>query len=167
MSRDFLLSVVTPTYNREDLLKNCFTSLQSQTDKRFEWIIVDDGSSDNTAETVKMFQQQAPEMRIAYVHQENGGKHTALNASHPYLHGNYVLMLDSDDTLINTAVQDVYEGWQPYMDRSEIGAVVFQKGLSPDDPVAYVRQENVPVDLLKCERISVHGSDCCEVVRLY
>ena len=146
-------------------MKNCFRSLQNQTNPCFEWIIVDDGSTDDTQAVVSSFREKAPAMRITYVQKENGGKHTALNASHSYLHGNYVLMLDSDDTLVDTAVNDINEGWLPYMDRPEIGVVVFLKGKTPDAPVAYVKQVNVPVDLLKCKRICVSGSDCCEVLR--
>ena len=162
---DFLLSIVTPTFNRAILLKNCFHSLQRQTNRSFEWVIVDDGSTDDTKTVVASFREQAPEMTITYIHKENGGKHTALNASHPYLHGNYVLMLDSDDTLLDTAVNDVFEAWLPYMDRPEIGVVVLLKGKTPDKPVAFVRETGVPVDLLKCERVCVSGSDCCEVLR--
>lgn len=165
MNNDFLLSIVTPTYNRANLLKNCFASLQCQTDKRFEWIIVDDGSSDETRAVVQGFQEQAPDMHITYLYQENGGKHRALNASHQHIHGNYVLIFDSDDTLTKTAVNDVYTAWLPYMDRSEIGVVVLLRGKAPDDPIAYVRQEKVPVDLLECERVCVYGNDCCETIR--
>ena len=82
-----MLSIVTPTFNRAKLLKNCFLSLQRQTNQDFEWIVVDDGSVDDTKAVVASFQEQAPEMRITYIYKENGGKHTALNASHPYLHG--------------------------------------------------------------------------------
>ena len=165
MENGFLLSIITPTYNRADLLINCFHSLQRQTSRSFEWIIVDDGSSDKTKEVVASVREQSPEMPITYVYKENGGKHTALNASHPYLHGGYVLILDSDDTLVDTAVNDVYEAWLPYMDRPEIGVVVLLKGKTPDSPIAYVKEENVPVDLLKCKRICSSGSDCCEVLR--
>ncbi len=165
MKDDLLLSIVTPTYNRAKLLKNCFLSLQRQTNKAFEWIIVDDGSVDDTKAVVASFQEQAPEMRITYIYKENGGKHTALNASHPYLHGAYVLMLDSDDTLVETAVDDVFEAWRPYADRPEIGVVVMLKGKAEDDPVAYASQTDVPVDLFRCKRVGVYGGDCCEVIR--
>ena len=56
-----MLSIVTPTFNRAKLLKNCFLSLQRQTNQDFEWIVVDDGSVDDTKAVVASFQEQAPE----------------------------------------------------------------------------------------------------------
>lgn len=165
MEETSFLSIVTPTYNRAKLLGRCFQSLQRQTNKQFEWIIVDDGSEDNTAALVDSFLQQSPEMCITYVRKDNGGKHTALNASHAHLHGNYVLILDSDDILVDTAVNDVLNAWLPYQGNADIGAVVMLKGKAPDDPIAYVKQADRPVDLMKCKRICVHGGDCCEVLR--
>ena len=165
MEKKWLLSIVTATYNRAMLLKNCFHSLQRQTNRNFEWVVVDDGSRDDTRLLVDSFREESPEMSITYVYQENGGKHTALNASHPYLHGDNVLLLDSDDTLVDTAVNDVYEAWLPYMDRPEIGAVVLLKGKTPESPIAYAETEKAPVDLFKCKRICLAGSDCCEVLR--
>ena len=70
-----LLSIVTPSYNRSALLRRCFDSLCTQTDHRFEWIIVDDGSTDETAQMVVAFQREKPEMPIRYIYKENGGKH--------------------------------------------------------------------------------------------
>ena len=165
MSGPSLLSIVTPTYNRAHLLNNCFLSLKSQSNPAFEWIVVDDGSTDGTKALVASFIDQAPEMRIIYVEKQNGGKHTALNASHPFIRGDLVLILDSDDTLTETAVDDVFAAWTPYYDRETIGAVVLLRGKTPTQPVAYAERTDTPVDLLKCRRICVHGSDCCEVIR--
>ena len=160
-----LLTVVTPTYNRGALLHNCFRSLQVQTVKDFEWIIVDDGSTDSTEESVQGFMREAPDMSIVYVRKENGGKHTALNASHAYIRGDYVLTLDSDDTLINTAVEDVLLAWAEYEANEQIGIVTFLKGSSPDEPNAYARDERVPVDIMRYNRVRVRSTDCCEVIR--
>ena len=118
-----LLSVITPTYNRGELLKNCFSSLRAQTDDRFEWIIVDDGSTDDTAQIVSGFCNSAPQMHIVYVQKENGGKHTALNAAHPHIRGKYVLILDSDDVLTDDAVAVVLECWSRWENHSEVGIV--------------------------------------------
>lgn len=84
-----LLSVITPTFNRSLLLKRCFASLAAQTDRRFEWIIVDDGSTDETETVTAAFRLQAPEMNISYLRKDHGGKHTALNAAHPLIHGDW------------------------------------------------------------------------------
>ena len=75
MSREITVSIVTPTYNRGYLLHKCFDSLLAQTDRDFEWIIVDDGSSDDTETVVRGF--EPADFPIIYIKKENGGKHTA------------------------------------------------------------------------------------------
>ena len=160
-----LLSVITPTYNRGELLKNCFSSLRAQTDDRFEWIIVDDGSTDDTASIVSGFRDAAAQMRICFVQKENGGKHTALNAAHPHVHGKYVLILDSDDTLTDDAVAVVRECWSRWENHSEVGIVTLLKGKDREHPNCYGAQENVPVDIMSGKRIRPVSNDACEVIR--
>lgn len=156
------LSIVTPTYNRAHLLGNCFASLMCQTDKDFEWVIVDDGSSDDTKQVVQKFAGDFP---ITYVYKENGGKHTALNRSHEYIHGKYVLILDSDDYLTDTAVEKVKAAWAQFEGQEEIGIVTLLKGQAEDDPSCKAPDEGVPVDIMRYKRICIHSSDCCEVIR--
>jgi len=160
-----MLSIVTPTYNRGELLKRCFASLQRQSCKDFEWIIVDDGSKDNTAAIVTSFQAEAPSIPIQYVFKENGGKHTALNASHPYIQGKYVLILDSDDTLTEDAVAKVLDGWRCWDDKPQVGIVTFLKGTDRNHPNCYATDEKTPVDIISYPRICPVSSDACEVIR--
>ena len=75
---DPLLTILTPTYNRANLLLNLYKSLVIQKEKNFIWMIVDDGSTDNTEEVVKTFQEEN-KIPIEYIHKENGGKHTVMN----------------------------------------------------------------------------------------
>lgn len=157
------LSIVTPTYNRGHLLCNCYASLLRQTDKDFEWIIIDDGSQDDTASVVERF--AVTEFPITYVKKENGGKHTALNSSHPYIHGKYVLILDSDDTLTDDAVAAVREAWARYEANTEVGILTFLKGETVDTPICTVEDFDVPVDIMRYQRKWIYGSDCCEVIR--
>lgn len=160
---DNLLSIITPTYNRANLLPGCYESLRKQTSTDFEWIIVDDGSRDNTDEVVASFDDSA--FPIIYVKKENGGKHTALNASHPYIRGQYVLILDSDDSLIETAVADVLQQWAKYEDQEAIGVVTFLR-IAPDGTLfATVQDYDTPVDILTYPRTVNLGNDCCEVIR--
>ena len=159
-----LLSIVTPSYNRGAYLKRCFASLCGQTDPRFEWIIVDDGSTDETAELVRGFQRERPEFPIRYLYKENGGKHTALNASHPLITGSYVLVLDSDDQLIPTAVAEILSGWAGF-ERNTVGVLVFLKGFSVNDPFAVGKQEYVPLDMYRKHFRAIHSRDFCDVFR--
>lgn len=156
------VSIITPTYNRGNLLQRCYDSLVIQTSKDFEWIIVDDGSLDNTREMVSRFDS---DFDIIYIIKKNGGKHTALNASHPYIHGKCVLILDSDDYLISDAIKKVIKAWNEYGSIETIGIVTFLKGESVDKPFCYGKYERIPVDIMRGKRICMQSNDCCEIVR--
>lgn len=157
------LSIITPTYNRGHLLRKCYESLLTQTDTDFEWIIVDDGSTDDTESVANQFNSR--NFPIIYVRKENGGKHTALNASHPYIHGKYVLILDSDDYLTDNAVEQIRSGWKKWTDNASVGMVTFLKGSSTDDPNCTAPIANEPVDILRYKRNVIRSTDCCEVIR--
>lgn len=158
-----LLTIITPTYNREHMLVRCFQSLTEQTCSDFEWIIVDDGSKDNTAELVSTFNSTS--FPVKFIHKENGGKHTALNASHPFIRGDYVLILDSDDYLIKTAVEQILNQWYQYQDQKEIGVITFLKGSDINTPNCIVKDYHVPVDIMTYPRTYLRSSDACEVIR--
>ena len=156
------LSIITPSYNRAALLSDAFRSLTEQTDPDFEWIVIDDGSTDGTEELVRSFHADFP---ILFQKQENGGKHTALNAAHAFVHGSYVLMLDSDDRLVPTAVEQVKAAWTRWQEDESIGIVTFLKGVSEDKPTCMAPDEGVPVDIMRYRRKCFTGQDCCEVIR--
>lgn len=159
------LSIVTPTYNRGSLLMRCFTSLKEQTSHDFEWIIIDDGSTDDTESVAAHFLDEKTDFPIYYEKKENGGKHTALNASHKYIHGEYVLILDSDDRLTLDAVASALQGWSGYEEEKDIGIVTFLKENSAGEVYAYAADENIPTDVLRYKRVCRGSSDCCEVIR--
>ena len=91
-----MLTILTPTYNRGYIINKAYESLIKQSNKDFEWLVVDDGSNDNTEEIVKKFIEE-DKIKIRYLHKENGGKHTALNVGINNAHGDLILILDSDD----------------------------------------------------------------------
>lgn len=157
------ISIITPTYNRSALLGRCYTSLLAQTDLDFQWIIVDDGSTDDTQALVSSFQTEL--FPITYIRKPNGGKHTALNAAHDSIKGEYVLILDSDDYLTENAIQMVRNAWQKYSEDLSVGIVTFLKGKTVDDPLCVGKIADRPVDMRKAMRTVVHGNDCCEVLR--
>lgn len=121
-----LLSILTPTYNRADNLEALFGSLCAQTNKDFEWWVVDDGSTDNTEQTVKSFILQA-QFPIHYIYKENGGKHTALNAAIPQITSELTMIVDSDDTLTHDAVETIYYYHGKYADYPGLCGYVFLK----------------------------------------
>lgn len=97
------LTILTPTFNRASLLIRAYESLINQSNKCFEWIIVDDGSTDNTSEVVSNF--SADLFPIIYLKKTNGGKHTAINQGVKIARGYLTLILDSDDILTPDAVE--------------------------------------------------------------
>ena len=77
-----ILTVFTPAYNRAHTLPRTYASLRRQDSKDFVWLVVDDGSTDHTAELVKGWQAQETEFEIRYLYKENGGMHTAHNTAY-------------------------------------------------------------------------------------
>lgn len=160
-----LLTIITPTFNRAEKLKDCYTSLKQQTCFDFQWLIIDDGSSDNTETIVRQFQEQTSEFSIEYHYKHNGGKHTALNQAHPFIQGKYVVILDSDDIFTPDTVETILSRWEIYENNETVGRIIFLKGYSVDDPVCYVKHEGVPVNTLREPRIGISGRDCCDTFR--
>ena len=120
------LTVFTPTYNRAYILEKCFESLKNQTCLDFEWIVVDDGSTDNTAELVKAFVSSAP-FPVHYIYQENSGKHIAHNTAAKFAGGELFLCLDSDDLLTPDAVEVSKEFWQCF-GKTEYTGILAKRG---------------------------------------
>ncbi|MBR6109441.1 MAG: glycosyltransferase family 2 protein [Clostridia bacterium] len=160
-----LLTIITPTYNRADCLIACRDSLLKQTVFDFQWLVVDDGSTDETTALVQGFMDSNPPFAIDLVQKPNGGKHTALNASHPYIKGDYVVILDSDDTLVPEATERILNAWSKFAGDADVGRIIFLKGTSQNEPVCRAVHTGVPVDTLKEPRIGTLGRDCCDTFR--
>ena len=118
------LTVLTPAYNRADKLENLFLSLLSQTDKDFDWLIVDDGSTDGTDKVVESFKDRA-DFQINYIYKQNGGKHTALNVGIAAISALLTFIVDSDDTLTEDAVQTVIDSQEKYKELQNICGFAF------------------------------------------
>lgn len=93
-----MLTVFTPTYNRGYILHKLYESLCAQTCRDFEWVIVDDGSDDNTGDLVRAWQAEG-RIDIRYHRQPNGGKHRAINRGVAMARGTLFFIVDSDDHL--------------------------------------------------------------------
>lgn len=108
-----LISIITPTYNREKTLMRVYESLCSQTYKKIEWIVVDDGSSDGTKELISGLVncKDTPLFNIKYAYQKNSGKHVAVNIGLALAEGEYVGILDSDDALFDNALEILMSYW--------------------------------------------------------
>lgn len=127
------LTVFTPTYNRRDLLARVYESLCRQTCNDFEWLIVDDGSTDMTDNYIKQWIDEG-RLRIRYYYRENGGKMRAHNMGVQLANTPLFVCLDSDDYFTDTAVEDLLECYDAAYDcmayGKKVGGVVAHKGRS-------------------------------------
>lgn len=114
-----LVTIFTPTYNRAHTLKRVFESLQKQTFKNFEWLIIDDGSTDGTCDLVKNFQEMAS-FNIRYYKQENQHKFITFFHGVDLALGTYFSPLDSDDALLPDALQTLIRIWEGIKDELDI-----------------------------------------------
>src|SRR6202158_1810541 len=105
-----LFTVFTPTYNRAHTIKRVFDSLCAQTLRDFEWLVVDDGSTDGTAELVAAWMQSA-EFALRYFRQNHAGKHFAHNRALIEAQGRFLVVLDSDDAFVPDALEKLARLW--------------------------------------------------------
>lgn len=126
MNYKYLATVFTPTYNRARLLKRLYESLKEQSDKDFEWIIVDDGSKDNTEEVVQGFIKEKS-ISIKYLKKENEGKHIAINVGCDMAEGELFFIVDSDDYIPKEAIEEVKRDWKKYRNNTGIAGLVYLK----------------------------------------
>lgn len=108
------LTVFTPAYNRAYIIKNCYDSLCRQTCKDFIWLLVDDGSTDNTAELIKEWQKKDNGFEIRYIYKENGGMHTAHNTAYENIDTELNVCIDSDDYMADNAVELILNCWSKH-----------------------------------------------------
>ena len=106
------LTVFTPTYNRANLLQRCYESMKRQTNQKFLWMIIDDGSSDHTEELVKSWQFEEHDFQLEYYYKENGGLHTAYNEAISRIETSLCVCIDSDDFMPDDAVEKILTFWE-------------------------------------------------------
>lgn len=105
------LTVFTPAYNRAHTLPRTYESLLRQSCKDFVWLIVDDGSVDNTADIVRHWQEADNGFEIRYIRKENGGMHTAHNTAYANIDTELNVCIDSDDCMADGAVERILNEW--------------------------------------------------------
>ena len=115
-------TIFTPTFNRKELLEKLYKSLQKQTFKDFEWLIVDDGSADGTKEKVEEFLSEK-KLDIKYYFKENGGKQRAYNFATDKANGELFICLDSDDEYVENGLETILKYWKKYEKNSNIAGM--------------------------------------------
>lgn len=120
---DKLITVFTPTYNRSYTIHKCYESLKRQTCKDFEWLIIDDGSNDNTKELVDKWIQENDEFKIRYIYQENQGMHGAHNTAYLNINTELNVCIDSDDYMPENAIEIIKSIWESVKDNKDISGI--------------------------------------------
>lgn len=131
MEFSYPVTVFTPTYNRAYILGDLYHSLQRQTCMDFEWLIVDDGSADDTKALVASWQGEENPFPIRYIYQENGGKCRAINRGLKEADGRLFFTVDSDDYLTDDAIEKVIR-WDGELPRDgHFCGYVGNRGITP------------------------------------
>lgn len=118
-----MITVLTPTFNRGGL-QSLWDSLQKQTVKDFEWLVVDDGSTDGTKNLITQLQEKS-DFPIRYIYKNNGGKHTALNVGIQTICSELIFIVDSDDCVTDDAVESILKIHKKYRSQNNICGYAF------------------------------------------
>ncbi len=160
------LTIFTPAYNRADLLPRCYDGMKRQTNKNFIWMIIDDGSTDNTKALVNEWIENETEFVIEYYYKHNGGLHTAYNEAIAHITTDLCVCIDSDDFMPDDAVEKILSFWEEN-GSSEVAGIV---GLDYDldgnvigDPLPDQKTVNL-IDLL-IGKYNIINGDRTNVVR--
>ncbi|APW69042.1 glycosyltransferase family 2 protein [Salmonella enterica] len=140
-------SIITPTYNRKKELEVLFESLNRQVGVSFEWVIIDDGSIDDTKEWVNKFVNNNNLYEIRYFYQENQGKNSAVNKGIQIARGEYIAIIDSDDYLYDNALACVknYLDQDFFILNKELIGISGVKVDNEMTPVSFVSDRNMTV----------------------
>ena len=128
-----MITVLTPTFNRGGRLQSLWNSLQKQTVKDFEWLVVDDGSTDGTKDLITQLQEKS-DFPIRYIYKNNGGKHTALNVGIQTICSELTFIVDSDDCVTDDAVESILKIHKKYRSQNNICGYAFLRAF-PDGKI--------------------------------
>ncbi len=147
------ITILTPTYNRASLLPRLFDSLLRQTSKDFEWIVVDDGSTDDTREVVANLKEKCGgAFPMGYVYKANGGKHMAINIGAERARGELLFIADSDDLLTDDALETVANSWHDISDDKSFAGIA---GLDITMDTREVIGSGLPQEHIDCNAIDI------------
>lgn len=162
-----LLTILTATYNRVHLLPDLYDSLQRQTSHLFEWIIIDDGSTDKTQELVKRWSCENKSFNIQYHYIPNGGKNKAINYGVKHVQTPFTMIVDSDDYLTDDAISFYHQNLLGIINETNIVGIAGFRGTDIKNPlnkVTYPTNTFILANNLERSRYNLQ-KDACEVYR--
>ncbi|MBZ9636623.1 glycosyltransferase family 2 protein [Clostridium sp. FP1] len=152
------ITVFTPTYNRAYILNRLYESLKRQTNDSFLWLIVDDGSTDNTEELVNTWLSEEL-IEVRYCKQKNGGKQRAHNKGVELCDTELFICVDSDDYVTEDAIESFISTWDSIKNKQKISGIVALRGKDSDTPMGTWMPQNVEISPLTdlCDRYGFRG----------
>ena len=152
------ITVFTPTYNRAYIIEKLYNSLKRQNYVDFEWLVVDDGSSDNTEDIFKIWSNENNPFTIRYYKTENVGKHRAINMGLDLADGEIFFTVDSDDELTNDALFKINQWFEQIADNDEIQGIVANRGYSESGTINnYFLEDYMDAYLIDMHKIVENG----------
>lgn len=148
------ITVFTPTYNRAYTLERLYKSLMNQTCYDFEWLIVDDGSTDDTSTLTESFKQNKL-FDVRYYRQENSGKHVAINKGVSLAQGDLFFIVDSDDYLTINSIETIITWENSISDKSSFAGIAGNKGFTNESIIGRTFSGKY-VDATSLERDKYH-----------
>jgi len=131
-----MFNIITPTYNRENLIHRVYESLTNQTYKKFKWIIIDDASTDNTKALIEHWKKETTDFEIEYFClPQNQGKPKAVNFGLTKCDYPITIIADSDDTFVPNSFQDIKQIWDDINKTENNVAAVWTLVLDEDDAI--------------------------------
>lgn len=118
-----IITVFTPAYNRAHTLTRTYDSLKRQNNKSFIWLIIDDGSTDETEKLVRKWMETETEFEIQYIYKENGGMHTAHNVAYQNIKTELNVCIDSDDCMAEDGIHIILDEWEKVKGEGYAGLV--------------------------------------------
>ncbi len=160
-----MITIFTPTYNRAKTLPRLYQSLLDQTDQRFEWLLIDDGSMDETETLVRSYIEEG-KLDIRYIKRENWGLSQTINQGVELAKGEIFFRVDSDDLATTDAVEQIYRNWSLVEADEKLCGLVFLCGALVANQAPYSPfSENVRTNFFDFRNLHGGRGDMSEVIK--
>ena len=150
------LGIITTTYNRDYCIHQVYESLRKQQCKDFMWLVVDDGSDDNTKEIIQGYIAEGI-IEIEYIYQENQGMTAARNTAYENIYTEICTIIDSDDWMEDGGVEKIINYWKAYGSESVAGIIALNRRTDGD-----LSARNLPQGIKQCTLFDLHEKYKCK-----